>query len=97
MPKLTKDRRPAKFREEPKKIIARLSKALDRADPAAAFPPALLEILQEYGMTSVAEKAGIRRETLYRSLGGKHRAPFDHVVNSMAAIGFKFVVVPREI
>jgi probable addiction module antidote protein len=92
MPKLAKNA--PQYRGAPNSIVAHLSRVLERDDPMT-FQKVLLDIAYSHGPASIAEKVGVRRETLWRYKTGIVRAPFETLVKIMAAIGAKLVVVHR--
>jgi probable addiction module antidote protein len=78
----------------PEEIAKRLSTALER-DPAA-FTAALMGLVKEHGMTSVARKTGVSRHTLYRYEWGEDRPLLETALKITAACGFKFTIVPAD-
>jgi DNA-binding phage protein len=47
-------------------------------------------------MTLVAERAGVRRETIWRYETGETAAPFETLVKIIAAVGAKLIIVSDE-
>jgi probable addiction module antidote protein len=56
---------------------------------------ALGDIARSEGMTRVARKTKLSRESLYKSLSGTRRPEFSTIVKVMAALGLQFQVVAR--
>ena len=83
-----------KSARKPEDIARRLSKALER-DPAA-FTSALMAVIKERGMTSIAREAGVSRHSLYRYEWGVDRPLLETVVRMTAACGLKLTVVPDD-
>jgi probable addiction module antidote protein len=82
---------PSKYCGHPKKIVAHLSRALEQEE-MSAFPQALMEVVREHGVSSIAKRCGVQRETIYRALSGKQKPTFHMVVKVLAAVGVKLVV-----
>jgi probable addiction module antidote protein len=80
-----------KYRGHPEKIVAYLSKALER-DERSDFPRAIMEVVREFGVATIAERTGLRRETIYRSLNGKQKPTFYVIVKILAALGVGIVL-----
>lgn len=74
-------------------IAAFLSAALEENDPEF-FQKALGEVAKARGMASVAEHAGVGRESLYKSLSADGNPRFGTVIDVLDALGFKLVVTP---
>lgn len=56
---------------------------------------ALDTIARSEGMTNVARKANLSRESLYKTLSGKRNPGFATIVKVMSALGLQFQVVAR--
>lgn len=75
-------------------IAAFLSAALEENDPEF-FQKALGEVAKARGgMTSVAERAGVGRESLYKSLSADGNPRFGTIMDVLDALGFKLTVTP---
>ena len=81
---------------KPEDIADRLSNALARGD-SASFTSALMEIVRERGLTSVAKQTGVSRHTLYRYEWGTDRPLLETALKVTAACGFKLMVVPLQV
>ncbi|MDZ7631143.1 MAG: addiction module antidote protein [Gemmatimonadaceae bacterium] len=63
-------------------------------DDTESFSRALGDVARAFGMTAIARKTGLGRESLYKSL--TRRAPsFATVMKVLAAVGVQFRVVER--
>ena len=80
---------------KPQAIADRLSSALARGD-TASFTAALMKIVKERGMTSMARQIGVSRHTLYRYEWGTDRPLLETAVKMTTACGFKLMVVPQQ-
>jgi len=56
---------------------------------------ALSNIARAEGMTEIARKTRLSRESLYKSLSGKRNPGFATVVKVLAALGLTIQIVPR--
>jgi probable addiction module antidote protein len=65
-------------------------------DYPEGFLKALRNVAQANRMKSVAETAGIQRETLYRALSDQGNPTWDTLTSVMAALGLKFSVDPIQ-
>ena len=63
----------------------------DNRDPAA-FAQALGIVARAEGMTEVARRAGVGRESLYKSLSGEVTPSFDTVLRVLTALGLRLAV-----
>ncbi len=57
---------------------------------------ALGDIARAQGMTSVARRSGLGRESLYKALSGEGNPSFDTVLRVMDALGLRLTAVVRE-
>lgn len=73
-------------------IIEYLNIVLEENDPAL-FAAALGDISRARGMTQVAEKAGLGRESLYKALRVGSSPRFDTIQRVCAALGIKLTAV----
>ena len=74
-----------------KDIAAYLSAVLEDGDPAL-FIAAIGDIDREKGMTEIAKKSGVTRESLYRALKVEARPRFETVTRVVQALGMKLSV-----
>jgi probable addiction module antidote protein len=74
-------------------LVAFINEFLADSD-ATMFAEAILVACKAKGMTEVASKAGIARESLYRALRPQSQPRFDTVLKVLHAIGLRLVVQP---
>ena len=74
-----------------KDIAAYLSAILEDGDPAL-FIAAIGDIAKAKGMTEIAKKSGVTRESLYRALKIESRPRFETVARVVQALGMKLSV-----
>jgi probable addiction module antidote protein len=74
-----------------KDIAAYLSAVLEDGDPAL-FVAAIGDIARAKGMTEIAKKSGVTRESLYRALKIEARPRFETVTRVIQALGMKLSV-----
>lgn len=75
------------FLRSPKAIKVYLSDALKTNDPEfIAF--AIGQVAKAQGMTEVAKKAGLSRQSLYKALSGEAKAEFATILSVLAALGY---------
>jgi DNA-binding phage protein len=88
MAKLTKN--------PPNNMIEHLNEVLSLDDPIT-FQRVLLDYARgRHELASIAEQAGVRRETIWRYETGATAAPFETVIKIIVAIGAKLIIVPDE-
>ena len=74
----------------PKEMAAYLEACMEEADGDAAFvAKALGDIARSKGMSLVARRAGLSRESLYKALSGERSPGFDTVLKVVRALGLK--------
>jgi probable addiction module antidote protein len=74
-------------------LVAFINEFLADSD-ATMFAEAILVACKAKGMTEVASKAGIARESLYKALRPQSQPRFDTVLKVLHAIGLRLVVQP---
>lgn len=89
----TKPFDPAEYLTNETAVATYLSEAMETGDPAF-IADALGVVARTRGMTQVARKAGLARESLYRALGKSGNPELDTVIRVMNAIGFRLDVKP---
>ncbi len=77
----------------PQNIARHLSKAFASGNPNAAGR-ALGIVVRKKGLATIAKKAGLRRESLYRSTSGEFSPAFRTVMKLLAVLELKLVVRP---
>lgn len=65
----------------------------DNADPSA-FTQALGIVARGNGMAEIARRAGVSRESLYKSLSGNVVPTFETVLKVLTALGLRLSVAP---
>lgn len=74
----------------PEEMAMYLDACIEESGGDAAFiAKALGDIARAQGMTQVAEKSGLSRESLYKSLSGDRVPSFDTILKVTHALGFK--------
>ena len=76
-------------------IAEYLSVALENSDPDA-FLVAVRDVAKARGISTVAENAGLGRDSLYKALKPGAKPRFDTVRRLLGALGVKFDVVPPQ-
>jgi len=76
-------------------IAEYLSAALENPDQDA-FLTAVRDVAKARGIANVAEKAGLGRESLYKTLQSGAKPRFETVRRLMAALGVKLEVTANE-
>ena len=89
--------RAADYLRNEKDIAAYIEAMLADGDPRAV-PIALRTIADAVGgMTALANKAGLSRETLYRTLSERGNPRLDTLTAILAAFGLRLSVKPRKL
>ena len=91
----TKPFDPAEYLDDSESIAAYMSEALESGDPAFVAD-ALGIIARVRGMSEVARKAGLSRESLYRALSEDGNPEFATVLRVVQALGLQLSAVPVE-
>ncbi len=79
----------------PKEMAAYLEACLEESKGDASFvAKALGDIARAKGMTQVAQKAGLSRESLYKALSGERTPGFDTILKVVHALGIEFHATP---
>jgi probable addiction module antidote protein len=86
---------PAEYLDSPEMIAAYLTEVLE-SDDAAAIAMAIGAVARAHGMADVAEKTGLSRENLYRSLGGEAKPEFGTVIKVLHALGIDLIAQPQS-
>ncbi len=85
----------AEYLDSPEAIHAYLEEALETDDPAF-IAKALGTIARARGMSQVAKKAGVSRESLYKALSPDGNPEFGTILRVMQALGFRFSVTATQ-
>jgi probable addiction module antidote protein len=84
---------PAEYLDDSESIAAYLTDALASDDPAFVAD-ALGVVARARGMSEVARKAGVSRESLYRTLSADGNPEFATVLKVMRALGLQLSATP---
>jgi|SRR5215470_19450236 len=84
----------AKYLDSPEAVFIYLNDALASGDPAI-ITRAVGAVARSKGMKSIAQKAGLSRENLYR-LGTKAKPEFDTVMKVLSALNVRLVAAPKD-
>jgi len=76
-------------------IFAYMNAAMEDGDPAL-FTAALGDIARARGMTEIAKRAGVSRESLYRALSRDGNPEFATIVKVMNAMGLRMSVASAD-
>jgi probable addiction module antidote protein len=86
----------ARHLRTPEEMSAYLDACIDESKGDAAFvAKALGDIARAKGMTDVAKRAGLSRESLYKALSGERAPSFDTIMRVMDALGLQLCAQPR--
>ncbi len=77
-----------KYLKSEEDMAAYLEAALEEGD-AALFSAALGDVARAKGMTEIARKAGLGRESLYKALSPEGNPEFSTVLKVMRSLGLK--------
>jgi probable addiction module antidote protein len=72
-----------------------MEEALETDDPAFIFM-ALSTIARARGMSKIAKKAGLSRESLYKALSTHGNPEFGTIIRVMQALGLKFRITATQ-
>ena len=89
----TKSFDPAAYLDDSESIAAYLTDALESEDPAFVAD-ALGVVARARGMSEVASKAGLSRESLYRALSADGNPEFATVLRVLQALDLRLSAVP---
>jgi probable addiction module antidote protein len=87
---------PSEHLDSEKAIAAYLEAAFEDGDPRLVAA-ALGDVARSRGMTEVARKAGLSRESLYRALSEDGNPEFATVLKVARALGLRITVEPEAI
>jgi len=88
----------AEFLETPEEMAAFLEACIQESDGDAAFiAKALGDIARAKGMTQIARKAGLSRESLYKALSGDRSPSFETILKVISALGLKLTASARDV
>lgn len=81
----------AEYLDSTEAINAYMEEALETDDPAF-IAKALGTIARARGMSQIARKAGLSRESLYKALSTEGNPEFGTIIRVMHALGLKFSI-----
>ena len=82
----------AKYRDNPRAIAKYLNDALSTGDPVV-ITKAIGEMVRAQGVTRFSQKAGLRRDNLYR-FNGESSPAFDRVIGVLQGLDMQLIVKP---
>jgi probable addiction module antidote protein len=85
----------AEYLESEEAIRAYMADALETNDPAF-IAKAIGTIARARGMSQIAKKAGLSRESLYKALSDEGNPQFGTVIRVMHALGLKFSITAAQ-
>ncbi len=85
----------AEYLDSRKAINAYMEEALETEDPAF-IAKALGTIARARGMSQIAKKAGLSRESLYKALSMEGNPEFGTIIRVMQALGLKFSIMATQ-
>jgi probable addiction module antidote protein len=83
----------AEYLDSEDAVIAYIKDAIDTND-ASFIAYALGTVARARGMSQIARRAGISRESLYRALSKQGNPEFNTIIQVMSALGLTFSVKP---
>ena len=86
----------AKYRDDPRAIAEYLNDAISTGDPIRIIK-AIGDMVRAQGVTRFSQRAGMRRDNLYRTFKGEVRPAFDTVVNVLLALDVQLIVKPGHL
>lgn len=95
MPKVpTKPFDPAAYIETPEAVVAYLEAAFEDGDPQI-IASMLGDVARSKGMALIAERAGVAREALYKSLSADGNPRLSTLIGVLNAMGLRLTVTTR--
>jgi len=85
----------ANYLTNEEEIAAYLDVVLEENDPAL-LAAALGDIARARGMSELARKSGLSRESLYKSLSGERVPSTETLLKVIHGLGFKLTVTPAK-
>ncbi|WP_316181517.1 addiction module antidote protein [Bradyrhizobium sp. SZCCHNRI1009] len=85
----------ADYLDSPETIAAYFTEALESGDPSL-ITTAIGAVARAKGMSEIAERAGLSRENLYRSLGGQAKPEFSTILKVLQAMEISLIAQPTE-
>lgn len=85
----------AEYLDNTDAINAYMEEALETDDPAF-IAQALGTVARARGMSRIAKKAGLSRESLYKALSTEGNPEFGTIIRVMQALGLKFSITATQ-
>lgn len=85
----------AQYLDSGEAVSAYMEEALETDDPVF-IAHALGTVARARGMSRVAKKAGLSRESLYKALGPEGNPEFGTVIRVMHALGLRFSITATQ-
>lgn len=76
-------------------IVAEYLNLVSKSDDPALFLRAIGHIARSMGMSQIAEKTGLGRESLYKALDEKAHPRFETIFKVLNAMGIQMTLVPK--
>jgi probable addiction module antidote protein len=85
---------PAKYRDDPRAIAEYLNDALSTGD-SVVIAKAIGDMVRAQGVTRFSQKAGMRRDNLYRTFNGETNPALDRVIDVLLALDIQLKANPK--
>jgi probable addiction module antidote protein len=85
----------AEYLDSSEAIHSYMAEVLETDDPAF-IAKALGTIARARGMSRIAKKAGLSRESLYKALSAEGNPEFGTIIRVMQALGLKFSIIATQ-
>ena len=92
---LSKPFDPAEYLDDPASLAAYMSEALSTGDPGF-IADALGVVARARGMSEVARRSGLSRESLYRALSADGNPEFATILQVVRAMGLRLTAAPLD-
>jgi len=86
---------PSEYLDNPEVIAAYISEALETNDPAF-IAAAIGDVARAYGMSAIADAAGVSRGSLYRGLSREGNPELATIVSVLRAFGLSLAAKPSQ-
>ena len=83
----------AKYRDNPRAIAKYLNGALSTGDPVL-ITKAIGDMVRAQGVAKFAQKAGMRRDSLYRMFNGEMSPTLETVMNALMGLDIQLTAKP---
>lgn len=85
----------AEYLKTPEDMAAYFAACIEESNgDTALIVKALGDIARAKGMTKIANRSGLGRESLYKALSGEKSPSFDTIFKVLSALGLKLQAVP---